>query len=734
MDGWTAGSAIKLLLRMRKPLRAQPRQGTKPPRLNKRLGGPARRIGSKGASVSTAKLVDDLRHYQSELEIQNRALRFSQSAAEDAYERFVTLFSSVPLALMVVDDSGQILENNARALALLRPVESDPPLTYFQPLVETNDLDTLQNAFVTARIDGACELHELIFAGGSNGTITGDLHISRIDTNREERTSFICAIIDQGPLLAERSALRAGADTLQQRNTELLQSRTHLAAIINSSLDAIICVDQDQRIIVFNPTAATLFRCPADQAMGRQLVEFVPDAVNALSYSDITSHAQLGEMSGITTAGDPVPLDISLSFEHHPDGDIVTLFAHDLTAQKKMEAHRTTLESQLRESQKMQAIGTMAGGIAHDFNNIISAILGNVELAREDACVDSAVSTSLAEIDKAARRARDLVRQILTFSRNEPPHRVSLQLADVAIETARLLKVTLPPQVDLVMDIDPKTPPVMADATQIEQVLLNLCTNAIYAIGKGKGTIRMTLGYSLGNQNDQTERRSGLRSQHVKLTVSDTGAGMAEPVLQRVFEPFFTTKPVGQGTGLGLSVVHGIMRAHQGSVHVKSTPGSGSTFTLYFPLSGAAQALNPVIVASLPAPTRISGTGQKIIYVDDDEALVFLVKRLLTRRGYTVTTFTNPKLALEALRGDPQRADLLVTDFNMPGYSGVDLIRDVALLCPKLPMALASGYVTPEIERDALAAGARALIHKPNDIEELCNTVQKLLSDDPVVN
>ncbi|MDR3369670.1 ATP-binding protein [Rhodoferax sp.] len=715
---------------MRKPLRARPHKISLPPGLKSRLGGPARQVRPAAGSVTAARLVDDLRHYQSELEIQNKALRFSQSAAEDAYERFVTLFSNVPLALMVVDDSGQILENNARALALLRPVESDPPLTYFQPLVATNDLDALQNAFATARIEGACELNELIFEGGSNGAIVGDLHISRIETNQEERTSYICAIIDQGPLLAQRSALQASADTLQQRNDELLQSKTQLAAIINSSLDAIICVNQDQRIIVFNPTAATLFRCPADHAIGKQLVEFVPDAVRALSYSDITSHAQLGEMSGITSEGETVPLDISLSFERHPEGDTVTLFAHDLTAQKKMEAHRATLESQLRESQKMQAIGTMAGGIAHDFNNIISAILGNVELAREDAHIDSAVGASLAEIDKAGRRARDLVRQILTFSRNEPPHRVPLQLADVVMETTRLLKVTLPPHVDLLIDIDPQTPPVMADATQIEQVLLNLCTNAIYAIGKHKGTIRVELSCKLPNRDNSAERRGGLRAQHIKLTVSDTGSGMSEAVLQRVFEPFFTTKPVGQGTGLGLSVVHGIMHAHQGSIHVQSEPDIGSAFTLYFPLSGNVIQAHPVAVDKpTTSPNAPTGSGQKVMYVDDDEALVFLVKRLLTRRGYAVSTFTNPKLALEALRADHTLADLLVTDYNMPGYSGVDLIRDVTQLLPDLPMALASGYVTPEIERDALAVGAKALIHKPNDIDELCDTVQKLLEN-----
>jgi CheY-like chemotaxis protein/anti-sigma regulatory factor (Ser/Thr protein kinase) len=273
----------------------------------------------------------------------------------------------------------------------------------------------------------------------------------------------------------------------------------------------------------------------------------------------------------------------------------------------------------------------------------------------------------------------------------------------------------------------------MADATQIEQVLLNLCTNAIHAIDRHAGTIRIELGHSLRTPDDNTERRGGLRGQHIRLTVSDTGCGMDELTLQRVFEPFFTTKPVGQGTGLGLSVVHGIMRAHMGSVQVQSTPGAGSTFTLYFPLPDA-QVQLPVAVAPPPNPsTFFMGTGQRVMYVDDDEALVFLVKRLLTRKGYAVTTFTNPKEALASLRANPQQYDLLVTDFNMPGYSGLDLLRDVRAIRPSLPVALASGYVTSDIERDALAAGARALIHKPNDVDELCSTVQRLLTDSQVI-
>ena len=499
-----------------------------------------------------------------------------------------------------------------------------------------------------------------------------------------------------------------------------------MASIINSSLDAIICVDQEHCITIFNPSAAALFQCTSAEALGSPLARFLPDAVQTLSYAQLTTHAQLGEMTALNAGGNSIAIEASVSFDHHPDGDTITIFARDLTARKKIEAHRNALESQLRESHKMQAVGTMAGGIAHDFNNIISAILGNVELAKQDAGEMSPALVSLQEIDKAGRRARDLVRQILTFSRNESPKRIPIQLADVVEETVQLLKVTLPPLVDMVVSIDPDTPPILADATQVEQALLNLCTNAIQAIGAQRGTISIELGYNLMQDGTgSVERRGGARGPHVKLAVRDTGNGMNEDTLQRVFEPFFTTKPVGQGTGLGLAVVHGIMRTHLGTVDVQSTPDTGSIFTLYFPAGNDVVLLAPVEV---PKPKVVEGMGKRVMYVDDDEALVFLVKRALTRKGFAVSIFTDPRLAVEALRERPLDFDLVVTDYNMPGYSGVELLREARLIRPELPIALASGYVTPEIEQNALAEGARALIHKPNDVDEMCETLQRLLA------
>ena len=691
-------------------------------------------------------LVAELRAYQAELENQNKVLRYSQTVAESAYERFETLFASVPLALMVVDEHDMVVQANSMAHRSFQPTERDRPLTALMPFVCPQDAARVREAFAQAQDLGHSEAKEVVFLINATSRITGDLHIAHIEapqTSGAPLSQYLCAVIDQGPLLAERQALQHSAVTLQQRNEQLHASEKRLEAVINSALDAIICVDQHQRITVFNPTAAALFQCAASDALGSTLDRFLPDAAQALAFAQLTTQALLGEMTALTASGKELAVEVSVSFERHAEsvggGETTTVFARDLTGRKKAEAHRNELEAQLRESHKMQAVGTMAGGIAHDFNNILGAILGNVELAKADCTAGSPVLESLLEIDKAGRRARDLVRQILTFSRNEPPQRSAVSLAEVAHDTERLLRVTLPPAIELHMQLQAGLPPVLADATQVEQALLNLCTNAVHAI-QGQGGERGSIHVEAATvQPDQrlSERLGLAPIDYVALTVRDSGPGMDAATLERIFEPFFTTKPVGQGTGLGLAVVHGVMRTHEGGVDVQSTPGQGSRFTLYFPVAtGQAPAAPapapaaPAAPATLPATEAAAPTPRQkphVMYVDDDQALVFLVQRLLHRRGYEVSGFTDPHEATAALRAAPQRYDLLVTDYNMPGFCGVDLVREARLIRPGLPVALASGYVTAEIEQAALAEGAQALIHKPNDVEELCSTVERLV-------
>jgi len=391
----------------------------------------------------------------------------------------------------------------------------------------------------------------------------------------------------------------------------------------------------------------------------------------------------------------------------------------DTTERRRSEALKRALEAQLRETQKLEAIGTLAGGIAHDFNNILGAILGNLALASEAVGPGHAAQAPLAQIRIAGRRARELVHQILAFSRRQPQELVAQPLRPVIDETLALLRSTLPTavQLDAMLDAEPLW--VQADATQVQQVLVNLCTNAWHALHGGRGRIEVGLGAAPGQQ--------------VRLWVADDGVGMADATRERIFEPFFTTKAVDEGTGLGLSVVHGIVTAHGGTISVESTPGQGSRFTILLPRSPAGPPLLeslPEPAADVPVPAR-SGGAHRVLYIDDDETMALVGGGLLQRAGHSVEVFQDAGLALAALRERPGAFDLVVTDYNMPRFSGVEVAREVARIRPALPVVITSGYVSEALRAEAAAAGVRHVLHKENTLEELCATVRSVLDATP---
>ncbi len=398
----------------------------------------------------------------------------------------------------------------------------------------------------------------------------------------------------------------------------------------------------------------------------------------------------------------------------------VICFSKDITERMQSEKARAQLEAQLRESQKMEALGTLAGGVAHDFNNVLASIIGNVELAREDVGSDHPALVSLDEISKASRRARDLVQQILAFGRRQQLERKPMSLALVVVETARLVRATLPAMVSLSVDCKGDTPPVLADATAVKQMLLNLCANASQVVRDQArpGMIEVRL-----EACTQGEARGSLRpGRYACLVVRDNGPGMDEAVRSRIFEPFFTTKLAGEGTGLGLSVVHGMAEAHEASIEVDSAPGKGSEFRIYFPAVEAPVA-DPI--APTPAAAPVHGMGKRVLYLDDEEAIIFLMKRLLERKGYSVTGYTDPRKALEAVRADPGEFDLAVTDYYMPGMSGLEVAQALKDIRPDLPVVMASGYISEDLRAKAPAVGIRELIYKPNTVEDLCEAVAR---------
>jgi two-component system cell cycle sensor histidine kinase/response regulator CckA len=585
-----------------------------------------------------------------------------------------------------------------------------------------------------ARAQGHSEATEVVFtiarAAASRATCTLPASKTRRAT---ARAAAVFVRRDRpGPAAGRAPRAAASAQALQQRNEQLHASEKRLEAVINSALDAIICVDQHQRITVFNPTAAALFQCSASDALGSPLERFLPDAAQALAFAQLTTQAMLGEMTACTASGKELAVEVSVSFERHAEGETTTVFARDLTGRKKAEAHRNELEAQLRESHKMQAVGTMAGGIAHDFNNILGAILGNVELAKADCAPGSAGAGEPAR-NRQGRPPR-------TRSGAPDPHLQPQRAATAHRRVAgrsgarhRAPAARDPaPAIELHMQLQPGLPPVLADATQVEQALLNLCTNAVHAIGRAaRGSILVEA--ALVHPDQRLCERLGLApGDYVALTVHDNGPGMDAATLERIFEPFFTTKPVGQGTGLGLAVVHGVMRTHEGGIDVHSAPGQGSRFTLYFPVA-TAQAASSAAVAALPtAPAlhpRPPTAGAKSPC------------HVRGRRPGAGLSGAAPA-APPGLRGErlhrPPRGHGRAARRTAPLRPAGDRLQHARFLRrgpgargapirPDLPVALASGYVTAEIEQAAMAEGARALIHKPNDVEELCATVERLI-------
>jgi PAS domain S-box-containing protein len=383
-----------------------------------------------------------------------------------------------------------------------------------------------------------------------------------------------------------------------------------------------------------------------------------------------------------------------------------------------------TLEEQFRQAQKMEAIGTLAGGVAHDFNNMLAAINGYAELAQMSLKDNPAVREHLGAVLQAASRATDLVRQILAFSRQHQPQRRPIQLRPVVAESLKLLRAAMPSTIEFDTTLA-DAPTVLADGTQIHQVLMNLGTNAWHAMNDRTGRLQVKLEQCVVDAAlaaVQPRLRPGI---YARVSVSDTGCGMDQATRRRIFEPFFTTKPPGEGTGLGLAVVHGIMDNHDGAITVHSQPGAGTEFRLYFPAHAGEEAA--LAAEEGPVPR---GHGERVLFVDDEELLVRLAQTTLAGLGYEVEVATHPEAALAMLRADPQRFALVLTDQTMPGMTGLLLASQVRQIRPGLPIILMTGYSASLTSERVEAAGVCQLLFKPTSIASLGAAVHAALSSE----
>ena len=540
-----------------------------------------------------------------------------------------------------------------------------------------------------------------------------------------------CLSLDEANLLLHE--LQVHQVELEMQNEELRRAQAELHAARARYFDlydlapvGYCTLNATGLILEANLTAATLLGVPRGALVNQPLSRFIHQEDHDPYYLHRqqlfkTGEPQTDELRMVKNDGTVFWTHLVATAAEGDDGTpACRVVLNDITGRKRAEEEKETLRAQLNQAQKMEAIGVLAGGIDHDFNNILSIIVGYTELAREDAPPGSELTHDLDNVLTAALRAKELTKQILAFSRQSTAERIPIKIQPMVREALKMLRASIPSTITIQADIQPQGGAVLADLTQVHQIVMNLCTNAYHAMEKTGGVLSIAVHATRLDHPPPCAGRELTPGDYVELTVSDTGSGIGPEIMDKIFDPYFTTKEIGKGTGMGLSISHGIIISYGGAITVESTVGQGTTFHVYFPV------IQQEAMAPEEAPEAPRGT-ERILFVDDEKPLAEMGKNLLERLGYTVTACTGSSEALAAFMDNPARFDLVITDQTMPGMTGTDLARRMLLVRPELPIILCTGFshlVTKEL---AKAIGIREFALKPFTKATLGQLIRKIL-------
>lgn len=630
----------------------------------------------------------------------------AEDSLRAAEEKYRSIFESSPLGIFRLSPEGSLSDANP-AFARMAGYDSSPAIMkQGRPA-----MDALLSGLDLARV-------------GHEGILTWVADVQRPDGNR--CTMHLTLLIRRDALGALRLVEGYAEDITKRKETEraLSASQRMLRLVLDNIPQFVYWTDRDLRFIGANRSFLTFFGfAESHDISGLTMNDILHDG-SALEIVQEANHAVIetgnpryqSKLTITSPAGEKVWLETSRVPLMGERGDVVGLLttAEDVT-------QRIHLERQLLQSQKMEAIGTLAGGISHDFNNILTSIINSIELAINDVAADSLTFTDLMRALKAAQRGSRLVKQILTFSRPSVEGFTTVDLNEVVTEALVLIKASMPRNIQVRTAVPPDPSITRADPTQLHQVIMNLCTNSFHALRESGGVLDINL----------EQEPIGPEEAHafgvepgcwLRLTVSDNGPGIPQEILDKIFDPFFTTKGKTEGTGLGLAVVHGIIKGHRGAIRVSSLAHRRTAFEILLPMQEQTEC--PLSPADAPAPHEGHG---RILFVEDDDDQLHTIPRVLESLGYSVRAFKNPLRALEALREHPAMFDLVLTDFDMPEANGLELAAKIGDIAPQVPVILVSGREVAA-EGAARAGNIRTMIHKPYNRNIIADALARVLS------